>query len=228
MACVPPGCTASHFVTSQAWPLMTIQTSDSAVCLDTSSMVRPPPPATAPPPAAGAAAPPSLPFLTAPLPPSATKFFSMVPALWIMFHSSEASWPRYATMACSPPGWIGIHFVTSMTSPLMTIQASSFLLCFFTSSIGMPLGAAGAAGAAAAPATAPLAKRSLTLATSSSIVSCSNGFSSAAGAASLGDISPCATFAGEVMELMIKSRKSCTASPLVMPEATARPAIRPE
>mmetsp|Transcript_154971 Transcript_154971/g.495576 ORF Transcript_154971/g.495576 Transcript_154971/m.495576 type:complete len:205 (+) Transcript_154971:1156-1770(+) len=204
---------------------MTIQRSDSAVCLATSSMVSPPPPATAPPPAAGAAAPPSLPFLTGPLPPSATKFFSMVPTLWIMFHSSEASWPRYATMACSPPGWIGIHLVTSMTSPLMTIQASSFLLCFFTSSIEMPLGAVGATGAAGA---APFAKRSLTLATSSSIESCSNGFSSAAGAASLGDGSPCATFAGEVMELMIKSRKSCTALPLVMPEATARPAIRPE
>ena len=29
-------------------------------------------------------------------------------------------------MACSPPGWMEIHFVTSMASPFTTIQASSW------------------------------------------------------------------------------------------------------
>mmetsp|Transcript_89374 Transcript_89374/g.273702 ORF Transcript_89374/g.273702 Transcript_89374/m.273702 type:complete len:221 (+) Transcript_89374:972-1634(+) len=94
MAWTPPGCTCTHFVTSYALPLMTTHTSASVVCFATSSMVSPPSDFAPPPAAAGAAAPPKGPFKTGPLPPSGTKFFSTVPGLWIMFHSSEASWPR--------------------------------------------------------------------------------------------------------------------------------------
>mmetsp|Transcript_167633 Transcript_167633/g.533024 ORF Transcript_167633/g.533024 Transcript_167633/m.533024 type:complete len:250 (+) Transcript_167633:1310-2059(+) len=194
------------------------------MCFPTSAIVSPPSPPPPPAAAAGAAPPPSLPLFQGPLPPSATRFFSMVPALWIMFHSSEASWPRYATMACSPPGWMGIHFVTSMTSPLMTIQASSFVLCFFTSSIEMPVGAAGAATAAAAGG---FACKPLILLMSSSFESWSRGFSSVSGFFS--SAAAWATFKGEVMLLMMRSRRSCVAAMLPpAPAAAARPARRPE
>mmetsp|Transcript_89373 Transcript_89373/g.273694 ORF Transcript_89373/g.273694 Transcript_89373/m.273694 type:complete len:233 (+) Transcript_89373:1347-2045(+) len=231
MACTPPGCTCTHFVTSYALPLMTTQTSLSVVCLPTSSMVRPPS-AFAPPPATGAAAPPRGPFSTGPLPPSATRFFSTVPALWIMFHSSEASWPMYAMMACSPPGWMGIHLVTSMTCPLSTIQASSLVLCFFTSSIEMPLGpsSTGAGG--------PLACKSLTMATSSSFVMSSSFFSAfSAPFAPLaspifGDdsfLTACSTIlSGAVKLLRMSPRKSWGCFAAVTPAAAARPAMRPE
>mmetsp|Transcript_1190 Transcript_1190/g.3607 ORF Transcript_1190/g.3607 Transcript_1190/m.3607 type:complete len:201 (-) Transcript_1190:1748-2350(-) len=82
-------------------------------------------------------------------------FFSTVPGLWIIFHSSVASLPTYAMMAASPPGWMGIHFVTSMASPKRMIHASSFVLCLATSSILMPPASAGAAAAAPPPPPAP-------------------------------------------------------------------------
>mmetsp|Transcript_14612 Transcript_14612/g.31968 ORF Transcript_14612/g.31968 Transcript_14612/m.31968 type:complete len:208 (+) Transcript_14612:786-1409(+) len=84
------------------------------------------------PPAAGAGVEPPMrgPRMTGPV--SVLANFSTMPGLWIVFHSSVASIPAYAMMACSPPGCTGIHFVTSSTCPLTTIQQSSFLLCWAT------------------------------------------------------------------------------------------------
>mmetsp|Transcript_109891 Transcript_109891/g.289890 ORF Transcript_109891/g.289890 Transcript_109891/m.289890 type:complete len:264 (+) Transcript_109891:107-898(+) len=172
MACSPPGCTGIHLVTSSTWPLTTIHASSFVLCLATSASSMPSPLAGA---AAAAPAPPppepSLPMIV-----RLEMFFWTMSFLWIMFHSSVASFPKYAAMACSPPGWIGIHLVTSMTSPFTTSQASSLVLCFATSSRvigGGPADAASVAGAA----TAPLICRSFTFAISSSFESSSSGLS---------------------------------------------------
>mmetsp|Transcript_42809 Transcript_42809/g.96673 ORF Transcript_42809/g.96673 Transcript_42809/m.96673 type:complete len:212 (-) Transcript_42809:1343-1978(-) len=211
MAASPPGWTGIHFVTSMASPKRMIQASSFLLCFNTSSGVRPPA-------AAGAAAvappEPTLPsFVTC------ARFCSTVPGLWIIFHSSVASWPRNAQMACSPPGWTGIHLVTSSTSPNRTIHASSFLLCLATSSKVMVGGPDGAAGAA----TAPPACKSFTKARSSSL-DMSSGFF-------LGSAESAAPLAADrVMLLKMMSRNSCV-GPTLPPNATvaaARPAIRPE
>mmetsp|Transcript_77307 Transcript_77307/g.170758 ORF Transcript_77307/g.170758 Transcript_77307/m.170758 type:complete len:203 (-) Transcript_77307:1285-1893(-) len=164
MACSPPGWMGIHLVTSRASPFTMTQASSFLLCLATSSGVRPPPPPAA---AAGAPPPPPpiLPFMV-----RCWAFFSTVPGLWIIFHSSVASFPRYAMIACSPPGWMEIHLVTSMASPFTTTQASSFLLCLATSSMVTPGGPASATGAAAGRDS-----RSLQYASSSSRV-ISSGF----------------------------------------------------
>mmetsp|Transcript_45262 Transcript_45262/g.105008 ORF Transcript_45262/g.105008 Transcript_45262/m.105008 type:complete len:252 (-) Transcript_45262:1575-2330(-) len=148
MACAPPGCTSIHLVTSYARPFTTTHASAFVLCFFTSSMLKPPPPAAA---AAGAAAPP-------PPPPTCPRILtplswlaSTIPGLWMAFHSSEASCPTKAMIACSPPGCLGIHSVTSHTAPLITTHASVFVLCFATSSSVIPAGAAGAAAAAGGP-----------------------------------------------------------------------------
>mmetsp|Transcript_72074 Transcript_72074/g.134770 ORF Transcript_72074/g.134770 Transcript_72074/m.134770 type:complete len:254 (+) Transcript_72074:884-1645(+) len=149
IACAPPGCTSIHLVTSYARPFTTTHASALVLCFFTSSMPMPPPPPAAA--AAGAAAapppPPTCPRILTPL----SWFASTIPGLWIAFHSSEASCPTKAMIACSPPGCLGIHSVTSQTAPLTTTHASDLVLCFATSSRVMPAGAAGAAGAAGGP-----------------------------------------------------------------------------
>mmetsp|Transcript_74984 Transcript_74984/g.178985 ORF Transcript_74984/g.178985 Transcript_74984/m.178985 type:complete len:221 (+) Transcript_74984:862-1524(+) len=99
--------------------------------------------------AAAATAPETLPIFF-----KCCMFFSTVPGLWIMTHSSVASLPKYAMIACSPPGWIEIHLVTSRASPWRMIQASVLVLCFATSSGDIPslTGAAAAPPAGAPPA----------------------------------------------------------------------------
>mmetsp|Transcript_3013 Transcript_3013/g.8289 ORF Transcript_3013/g.8289 Transcript_3013/m.8289 type:complete len:245 (+) Transcript_3013:1090-1824(+) len=146
-------------------------------------------------------------------------FFSIVPGLWIMFHSSVASLPRNAVIACSPPGWIGIHFTTLMTSPLTQIHASSFLLCFASSAKEMPVGPAGAAAAGG-----PAAFSALTRSTSSSFVM-SSGF-----LPSFVMSSACTVFMGFVKAEMIRVCRSMIgiALPPRAATAAARPAMRPE
>src|SRR5438034_1137027 len=48
---------------------------------------------------------------------------------------SDASLPIWLNRACGPPGCSSSQLVRSITTPLTTIQRSSFLLCFATSSI---------------------------------------------------------------------------------------------
>mmetsp|Transcript_27942 Transcript_27942/g.43540 ORF Transcript_27942/g.43540 Transcript_27942/m.43540 type:complete len:231 (+) Transcript_27942:1260-1952(+) len=136
-------------VASMTSPFMTIQISSLVLCFSISDQGIPS--------SFGAAAPlvapapePTLPKI---LQPALTPRDSTIPGLWMVFHSSLASFPRYWQIACTPPGCTGIKAVMSTTSPLTISHASSFLLCSATSAsvnVGGPVGTAGAGGAALA------------------------------------------------------------------------------
>jgi len=139
IAASPPGCVLRKSVTSITLLFTMIQQSVAVLCCATSSGEIPlAPPSSSlhfffffflPPP------PPPAPI--SPLILSFTQM-SRKSGLWIMFHSTDASFPANAMIAASPPGCVLRKSVTSITLLFTMIQQSVAALCCATSSTVIP------------------------------------------------------------------------------------------